>query len=129
MANEELIMKLSYLEQQSEETKKQIENVDEQTGEMESLKLSLQKIENKKNGEILANLGRGIFIASKIEDRKVFVNVGSKILVRKSLPDAVEIVDKQINELGEIRHQLMHNLEHINSNLQRLVEDARKEED
>ena len=129
MAQEELLIKLSLMEQQSEEAKKQIEQVEEQIKDLEALKLSLEKLGHgkEKDKEMLANLGRGIFLNTKINDNKVFVNVGSKILVRRSFPEAAEIINKQISELQEIKHQIMHNIDAINSNLQELVEEARRQ--
>lgn len=126
MANEDLMIQLSLLEQRSEEVRQQIETVEEQAKEMDALKSSLEALDKNKNGEVLANLGRGIFVKTQVGDDQVFLNVGSKTFIRKSFKDAAEIVEKQVSELGEIKHHLMHSLEDINLNLQSLVEEARE---
>jgi len=125
---EELIIKLSLLEQQSEEIKQQLEAINGQVSDLESLKLSLEKL-GKDKQEMLANLGRGIFLKTKIDDDKLFINVGSKILVRKSFPEAVEIIANQISEMENMKNELNGNMEEINANLQGLIEEARNETD
>lgn len=127
MAKEEILFKLSMLEQQSDEIKKNLEELERQSGELDSLKQSLEKLNSEKSKEILANLGRGIFLKSKADDSKVFVNVGSKILVRKSFLEAEELIDKQLVEIEGIKQDLMNNFNIINLQLQNLVEQAEKE--
>ncbi len=126
MAREELLVKLSMFEQQAQEVNEQMKVIDSQINEMGGLKLSLSKV-GKKTGEMLANLGRGIFLKTNIKDEKVFMNVGSKVLVKKSFSEAGEVVDGQINELLKIKEQLMNNLKNINAGLGKLVEEANKQ--
>ncbi|MBM3233819.1 prefoldin subunit alpha [Candidatus Pacearchaeota archaeon] len=127
MSKEEILFKLSLIEQQSNEIKQQIETIDSQTGELENLKSCFKNIEKSKNKEMLANLGRGVFIKTKIDDEKLFVNVGSKIVVRKTPEETSKIIDKQIEEMNDLKENFVHNLEHLNSELAELVEEARKE--
>ena len=77
---------------------------------------------------MLAPLGRGIFIKTEIKDEKLFVNVGSKTLVKKTPREAEEIVDTQISEMGHVKAHLMHNIEQINHHLQSLIEEAQNGE-
>ena len=126
MSKEEILFKLSLIEQRSQEIKQQIEAVDNQVSELESMKSCFKNIENSKNKEMLANLGRGVFIKTKIDDEKLFVNVGSKIVVRKTPEEACKIIDKQIKEMNELKDEFVHNLEHLNSELSELVDEARK---
>lgn len=127
MAKEELLIKLSLLEQQANEIAQKIEAVDNQISELESLRLSLIKIEKSQGKEMLAPLGRGIFLRTEIKDEKLFVNVGSRILVKKSFKESAEIIEKQINEIGYVKSHLLRNIEEINKNLAILVEEAQKE--
>ena len=126
---EELLIKLSMLEEQAKEISEKIRAIDNQINEMEALKLSLIKMEKSKGKEMLAPVGRGIFLKTEVKDEKVFVNVGSRILVKKSFSEAAEIVDGQISELNGIKVELMGNLNEINENLTSLIEEAKKSED
>lgn len=123
---EELLMQLSMLEQQANEQAEKIQAIDNQINELESLKLSLRKMEKSKGKEMLAPLGRGIFLKTEVKDEKVFVNVGSKTLVKKTFKEAEEIVDAQIGEMERIKAGLLGNIEEINQRLSGLVEEAQK---
>ena len=126
MAKEEILLKLSMLEQKSEEIKQQIEAVESQINELESLKMSLKKIDKSKGKEMLASLGRGIFIKTEIKDEKLFVNVGSKTLIKKTPSETIEIIDAQIKEMEEIKINLLRAIEQINVSLNEIFEEARK---
>lgn len=128
MAKEEILFKLSMLEQQANEIKQQIEAVDSQIIELENLRLSLERIENKKNGEMLAPLGRGIFLKTEIKDNKILVNVGSKILVKKSFSETKEIIGNQIEEMKKLKSNLIISIEEINHNLIHLIQEAKESE-
>lgn len=125
MAKEEIIFKLSMLEQQANEIKQQIEAVNSQINELENLKSSLGKL---KQGEILAPLGRGIFIKTKLEDDKVLVNVGSNVMVRKTPGETAEIISQQVDEMEKIKIRLLENIEEINHQLTDLVQEAQKQD-
>lgn len=129
MAREEILLKFQMLEQQAEERKQQIEELERQKTDMSSLKESLEDIEkNRKDGEILSNLGRGIFLKTQVKDDKVFVNVGSKTLVRKSFQEARELIDAQLREIEKVKADLMRSIEEINLQLYSLLEEAKNSE-
>jgi len=124
MAKEDYLIKLSMMQQEAEKLQEQVGIINQQIAEFEVLKLSLSNIgENK---EILANLGKGVFVKSEIKDKELFVNIGQGIIVRKNVDEACKIIDKQISELGELKRNILHEVEKINSNLQELLEEARK---
>lgn len=126
MANEEIIMKLNMLEQAAEERKQQIEEIDRQVLDIISLRQSLDKLGKEK--EILTSLGRGIFLNTKVNDDKVFVNVGSKVLVRKNFSEAGEIIEKQVAELERVKKELVESIGEINTRLYSLLEEAQSAE-
>lgn len=127
MAKEEIIFKLSMLEEQAGELKQQIDSLDSQISELQDLGQSLEKVRPNKEKEMLAPLGRGIFLKTEIKDDKVLVNVGSKILVKKTFPEAVEIINVQIKEMEKIKIHLISKIEEINSELSNLVNEAKLE--
>ena len=121
MANEEILFELSMLEQQAQELKQQIEQVNSHLNDLENLKLGLIKLEQTKEKEILAPLGRGIFIKSEAKEDEVFVNVGSRIVVKKSFKGAEEIIEKQISELERVKVEIERQMEIIESKFVQLV--------
>ena len=129
MAREELIIKLNMLEQHADEKRQQIIEIDRQLEDMTQLNMSLGKLENSKGKESLSALGRGVFLNTLVNDDKVFVNVGSKTLVRKTFHEAMEIINGQIAELEEMKAELLKGVEDINVKLYGLLEEAQKIEE
>ncbi|MBU3913498.1 MAG: prefoldin subunit alpha [Nanoarchaeota archaeon] len=128
MAREELILKLQMLEQRAEERRQQIGETDRQIEEMMQLRMSLERLESSRGKEILSALGRGVFLNTKVNDDKVFVNVGRKVLVRKTFKEAIEILDNQLEGLEAMKSELMNGVEEINLKLYELLEEAQKAE-
>ncbi len=126
MAKEDYLLRFSLLEQESNKLQEQLQIVGREISELESLRLSIEKLDKTKEKEILANLGRGIFIKSEIKEKELFVNVGSGVVLKKKPRDAVKIIDKQIGQLGSLRQNLEEEIEKINLRLQELVEEVQR---
>jgi prefoldin alpha subunit len=125
MAKEEYILRLSLLEQEANKMQEQLQAVDQQITEFELLKLSLDNLEKAKEKTFLASLGKGIFVNSELKDKELFVNVGSGVVIKKKPKEAIVLINTQIRQLEEIKGTLMHEIENINSQLQKLVGEAR----
>jgi len=72
--------------------------------EYNEIAMVLESINNlkglKKSDEILAPIGGGIFIETKINDpEKILMNVGGNVIVKKNISDAKDIIEKQASEL------------------------------
>ena len=118
----ELLMNLEKASQQSREIEEKLKVVEQQVAELESFRVSLDALKNSDEKEILASLGRGVFVKSDIKDEKFFVDVGSGILVRKNAEESRRIVSEQIDKLNEMRIQLIAENESIGNELKLLAE-------
>ena len=111
MAHEEYLMRLNMLEQRIQKVQEQLMIVEQQRAEISTLSNSLDKIKGKKDKEILAHIGRGIFIKSKIIDNdELIIDVGSKVFLKKSIDEGKEIIEKQVGELENVRGVLLEDL-------------------
>jgi len=119
MKKEEYLVRFSMLEQEANKREEQLNLINQNILELEALKLSLEKIEKEK--EVLANLGRGIYFLSKVEDNELFVNIGSGIVLKKNKKEACEIISSQLEELDKIKSDVSFSIEKINSQLQNLL--------
>ena len=128
MAKEDYLMKLSMMQQEAERMQEQVGIVNSQIAEFEVLKLSLENIDKSKEKEMLANLGKGVFIKTKVEEKELFVNVGEGVVVRKNADEACRIIDRQISQLKELKTSMLQEIEKINSQLQEVLEEARQSE-
>ena len=104
-------MKLGFFEQQMRQIQQQLEAVQSGAEEISSLSTGLDELANGKDKEILAALGRGIFVKAKLISEDLIVDIGDKNLVRKSIPETKKIIEEQIKKLGKVEEELEENLE------------------
>ena len=124
---EEVMYKLSMYEQQITQLQQQLEAVEQAIIEMNSLVLGLNELTGSKEKEILAPIGRGIFVKTKLVSEDLTVDVGGKNFVKKSIPETKELIKGQIKKLEEIKEELNKNLEEINNELTATFMDAQEE--
>jgi len=104
--DQELLMRLQMMHQQSQELEEQLRIVDAQMEELHAFKTNLGALETSKETEMLASLGKGVFIQTNIESKQLFVEVGQGYLVRKHPNEALTIIEGQTRRLGELRVQI-----------------------
>jgi prefoldin alpha subunit len=114
---QELMFKLSMFEQHIQNIQQQLQAVEKAILDMDSLNLGLEDLKGKKDSEILAPIGKGIFAKAKLLSEELTVDVGSKHFVKKSIPDTQKIIQRQIKKLEEAREELNKALEEVNSQL------------
>ena len=125
---QEILMQLSQLQQQSEKYQEKIQLVNQQIEEMQSLKEGLDKIKGNKGEEILANIGKGVFVKAEIKEKELIVDIGNRILVKKSPEETKKVINHQIEQMDDIKKQLLDYIEDLNLQLQHLVMQAQSQE-
>ena len=126
--NQELMIKLGMFEQQIQQLRQQLQAVEESIIEITSLNYGLDELENSAGKEILAPIGRGIFVKTKLLSDKLTVDVGGRNFVKKSIPETKKIIENQIKKLNEIKKDLNRNIEEINQELRGTILGAQKRE-
>jgi len=121
---QEIIMQLSMLQQQAEKIEEQIKMINQQILEIEALREALDKLETSKDKEILASMGKGVFIKAEVKSKDVLVNVGNNIIVKKTPEETKQIISHQIGQLAEFKQQFMIQLQDTQMQLQDLVMSA-----
>jgi prefoldin subunit 5 len=77
-----------------------IQKMQESLLELERIKDSLLELEKVKVGEeILSPIANGIFVESKLLSHKIKVNVGSFVVLEKTIPETIDLLDKQRKEI------------------------------
>ena len=125
---EELMYKLQMYEQQIQQLQQQLEAVEQAIIEMNSLVLGFDELVGSKDKEILAPIGRGIFVKTKLISEDLTVDVGGKNFVKKSIPETKKLIQDQVIKLEEVKKELEGNLEEINNELTTTFMNAQKEE-
>jgi len=125
---QELMFKLSMFEQQIRAMQEQLQAVEQAVMEVTSLNYGLDELKGGKEKEILANIGKGIFIKAKTSSEELLVDVGGKNFVKKSIPETQKIMKEQVEKLEEIKADLEGKLEDINEELTQTFMDAQEKE-
>lgn len=118
---QELMFKLSMFEQQLQQLQQQLQAVEQNIVDMNSLSSGLGELMGSEGKEILAPIGKGIFVKTKLLSEELIVDVGGKNFVKKNIKDTQEIINEQIKKLEEIKGSLGSSIEGINQELTNTV--------
>ena len=125
---QELLFKLSMSEQHIRQLQQQLQAVEESVIELNSLDFGLDEIKGSVGKEILAPLGRGIFVKAKLLSEELIVDVGSKNFVKKSIPETKKIIKEQTEKLQEIKKELEEKVDEINGELTKIIFEAQEKD-
>jgi len=123
---EELMFKFQMFEQHIRQLQEQMQAVENGIAELSSLHVGLEEIKGSEGKEILAPIGRGMFLKTKLLSEELVVDVGEKNFVKKTVPESQKIIETQIAKLGDLQKELADNLEKINAELTKTFMAAQK---
>ena len=95
---------------------------------MREIEEALEKIQEKDTKEILANLGKKIFIPVEIKDKTLIVEVGNKTFVKKSIPETKSLISDQLEKLTNARVQILGRLEELQEEMQNMINEIQNQE-
>jgi len=126
--DQEQMMQVQMMEQESNQLNQHLEIISQNLNEMEELKRSLEEIEKSDNNEILANLGKRIYIPVEIKEKKLIVEVGNKTYVKKSVKDTIDLIKTQIQKLNLAKDKISMDIEGLQDRFNVLIEEFEKEQ-
>lgn len=100
------------LEQQIKQLQQQMEKVDAQMNEASAVEQSIEEISKAKTGEeVLVPVSGGVFFkAAMKESTKFLVNVGSGVVVEKTVDETKGLIKAQSAEMERYKEQMMEEL-------------------
>jgi len=125
---EELAMKFQMFEQQIRMIQEQQQAVEQAIVELGSLNLGLDELIGKKDNEIMAPIGRGIYANAKLLSEDLLVDVGEKNFVKKTIPETQKILQEQLKKLEQVKEELNGELDKINTELTAVFMEHQKDE-
>jgi len=107
-AAQQKMMEYQMLDRRIKQLQQQMEIADSQLMEIMATLQSLDEFSGMKEGsDILFPLNNGIFAKGKLgKSDKLFVNVGSQVVVDKSIPETKEIIGKHRDEIDGLRQTI-----------------------
>ena len=121
------MLKASFLERQSHELEQYLEFIDSQISELEIFNENLGVLSKSEEKEILSSLGKGVFVKGNMNEKKLFVEVGSGVVLRKTPEETQETISLQIKRLKELRIQGLSQLDSTRSQLSDIIEEIEKD--
>ena len=123
---QEMIFQLQMFEQQINQLQQQIQAVEQAVIDMKTLNYDLDELVGKKDKEILAAIGRGIFAKAKLISEELVVDAGGKNFATKSISETKEMISQQIEKLQKAKKELENNLEQVGRELERVWSEGQK---
>ncbi len=126
--NQEQLIKVQLIEQEINQLNQQLQLIEENIKEFGELISSLNEIENNKNKDILANLGKRIYLPVEIKDNRLIVDVGKGNFVKKTISETKEIAKNQTEKLIEVKNEIIKRLEILQEEINNLIFEIEKEQ-
>ena len=126
---EENILKIQEKYQMSQTLDEQLKIVEQQVLKLQQFSQAINFLEENGEMEILAPIGKGVFVKSEMKEKDFFVDVGSGIFVKKKSGDTKKIIDEQVSKLMKMKIQLDFDATGLNEELRELIELTRDEKD
>lgn len=123
---QQLVMQFQMFEQQIRMIQEQQQAVEQAIVDLASLNLQLDELIGKKDNEMLAPIGRGIYASAKLTSEELLVDIGNKNFVKKSIPETKNILQMQLGKLEKVKEELNGELEKINTELTKVFMESQK---
>ncbi len=121
---QQMVLEMNILDARFKEMQQQLTLIEQQAAELQVLENNIneiEKLEKKKDSESLSQVGQGIFVKSILKDtNEIFVNIGSKIVLKKSPEEAKQFVKKRTDQVMNVRNLVMQELNNMVLNIQLL---------
>lgn len=126
MADEQVLMQLGMMENEINQTAEQIKLIEQNILELRKLNIGLEELEKSDEKNILANIGKGIYISAEIKSKVLKMEAGNGILVNKNINDAGKIIKEQVEILENEKSKLIERVQEIRSEIDSFVEDIKE---
>ncbi len=120
-AYQEFLYKLSMFEKNIEMLNQQLQLIEKSLLDLNSLNFGMDEIKSSVGKEVLAQLGRGIFVKTKLVSDELIVDVGNKNFVKKSIPETKKIIKEQVEKLNQLKKEMEDKIEEIDKEVAELV--------
>ncbi|RJQ15827.1 prefoldin subunit alpha [Candidatus Woesearchaeota archaeon] len=112
-------MEMQIAEKQMEQLQQYLENFDTQITNIQEMLVSLEEFEKATAGsKVLMPLHNGIFVEGLLgESKKIKINVGSNVVVEKTIAETKELLSKQLATMQLYKAETMGELEKFSEKL------------
>ncbi|MBR9704569.1 prefoldin subunit alpha [Candidatus Pacearchaeota archaeon] len=109
--DQQYMMQFQMLQEEAQQLNQQMQMIEQNISEIGEIKESLDEIGKSEKQEILANLGKKIFLPVVVKEKHLIVDVGNKKFVKKTIPETNTLITQQLEKLNIARMQITERLE------------------
>lgn len=124
---ESKILEIRLLESQIAKLEQQMALIDQQIMELQALQADLDAIKKVKEQDILAPLGKDVFIRSKLgPTNSVLLNVGARVMVKKDIAGAKATLEKQSQRFLEAKGEIGKEMDRIVERIMQIEKEVKE---
>lgn len=119
-------VELQVIDKQISAMQGQIQKVEEQIAQVNSIKHSLDDMKKVESGNsAYIPLTNGMFVKAKLDpSNEVLMNVGASVCVKKTFDEAKELMQEQLKEILTFRAKLLEQLDELYTEAEKLEKEA-----
>jgi len=115
------LMAQQLMMQQLQQIEQQIASIEQQRVDLTALQENIGELQKLKKVKIHTPLGAGVFLESEVKETKdVLLGVGSGVIVKKDVKDAIKLLEGQVIELKKIQENMQGEYDKLIENLKDL---------
>lgn len=108
---QQLVSELNYYQELLNQVEISVEN-------LKKTKQDLKDFKEEESKEVLAPIANGVYVEANLKNKDLFVNIGSGVVVKKSVNQTIEILDRQEKEVLVEQNKLIEKIEYCYNLLQ-----------
>lgn len=116
-----LLERVQTLHQESESLEERMTFVDKQVEELTDFLGHLRVLELSKDSSFFSSLGKGVFVESQLRSKRLLIDVGTGVLVKKEIPEVQEIIRGQLEGLRVMRNETQTALERLHTEFEEII--------
>lgn len=90
--HEQIMSELNYYQELLEQVEQSMTN-------LANTKQALEDFDREQSKDVLAPIANGVFVEAQIKSKDLFVNVGADVVSKKTVKEAIEIINEQEKEI------------------------------
>jgi len=116
---QQMLFEIQMLDRESKQLQQHLTQTDQQLVELDITKNAISELNNFEKGrEILVPIAPGIFATAKIDNNsEVLINVGSGVVVSKTIEQAIALIKTQTEEVRKSQDMVIKELEKISNRI------------
>ncbi len=124
--DQQQIMQFQMLEQEANKLSQQLQLIENNLCEIQGIREGLEEISKPETKEILANIGKKIYLPVEIKDKNLIIEVGNKKFVKKSIPETKKLIYEQISKIDHAKQEITNRLEDLQEEANGLMQQFQK---